>query len=163
MTKVKSILFAVLMLMGVANAKAQTLKADDQLAIQNAISQWNQLQDDANVTAFMNLWTAKSIFENPFGKFEGKDAIKQFVDGYVAGFAKGKRHQSTNITISGSGSNATVVEDLNVVEVNEIPFIVATVRLNTSLIKENGIWKFATVKLAIDPGFQKLQEKMKKG
>jgi ketosteroid isomerase-like protein len=163
MTKVKTILFATLMLMGVANTKAQTLKADDQVAIQNAISQWNQLQDDANVTAFMNLWTAKSVFENPFGKFEGKDAIKQFVDGYVAGFAKGKRHQSSNITISGSGSNATVVEDLNVVEVNEIPFIAATVRLNATLVKENGMWKFVTVKLAIDPGFQKLQEKMKKG
>jgi ketosteroid isomerase-like protein len=163
MTKVKIALFAALMLMGFANAKTQTLKADEQVAIQNAISQWNQLQDDANVTAFMNLWTAKSVFENPFGKFEGKDAIKQFVDGYVSGFAKGKRHQGSNIIISGSGNNATVVEDLNVVEVNEIPFIVAIVRLNASLVKENGVWKFVTIKLTIDPGFQKLQEKMKKG
>jgi hypothetical protein len=121
------------------------------------------LQDDANISAFMNLWTTKSTFENPFGKFDGKDAIQQFVTNYVSGFAKGKRHQSSNITISGSGNNATVVEDLNVVEVNEIPFIAATVRLNASLVKESGTWKFVTVKLAIDPGFQKLQEKMKKG
>lgn len=55
MTKVKSILFTAFMLYGFINLKAQTLKAEDQLAIQNAISQWNQLQDDANVSAFMNL------------------------------------------------------------------------------------------------------------
>jgi ketosteroid isomerase-like protein len=163
MTKVKSIFCTALVLFGFINLKAQTSKADDQLAIQNAVSQWNQLQDDANVNAFMSLWTAKSTFENPFGKFEGKDAIQQFVTNYVSGFAKGKRHQSSNITVSGSGNNATVVEDLNVVEVNEIPFIVATVRLNATLVKENGAWKFVSVKLAIDPGFQKLQEKMKKG
>jgi SnoaL-like domain len=163
MTKMKSIVFVVLMLLGYVNLKAQTLKAEDQLAIQNAVSQWNQLQDDGNITAFLNLWTAKSIFENPFGKFEGKDAIQQFVSNYISGFAKGKRHQSSNITIMGSNTEATVIEDLNVVEVNEIPFIAATVRLNASMIKENGTWKFKAVKLAIDPGFQKLQEKMSKG
>jgi ketosteroid isomerase-like protein len=163
MTKVKFVLLAAFMLLGLANVKAQSLKVDDQLAIQNLVSQWNQLQDDANVSAFMNLWTTNSTFENPFGKFEGQDSIKQFVEGYVTGFAKGKRHQSSNITISGSGKEATVIEDLNVVEINEIPFIVATVRLNAILVKEDGAWKFKTVKLAIDPGFNKLMEKMKTG
>ena len=163
MTKVKSLLFIAFMLLGFANSKAQSLKADDQLAIQNLVSQWNQLQDDGNVAAFMPLWTGNAVFTNPFGKFEGKEAIQKFVEGYVSGFAKGKRHQSPNITIAGNGKTATVVEDLNVVEVNEIPFIAATVRLNASLVKENGTWKFTAVTLAIDPGFMKLQEKMKKG
>jgi ketosteroid isomerase-like protein len=163
MAKVKTVLLAALMLIGFANAKAQTLKADDQLAIQNTISQWNQLQDDANLPAFMNLWVKESNFSNPFGTFTGKDAIQQFVNNYVSGFAKGKRHQSSNITISGTGNSATVVEDLNVVEINEIPFIAATVRLTASLVKENGTWKFKEVKLTIDLGFEKLQEKMKKG
>ncbi|MFM9839475.1 MAG: nuclear transport factor 2 family protein [Cyclobacteriaceae bacterium] len=159
MTKVKSIFIALLAVLGI-QAQAQSLKADDVLAIQNQISLWNQLQDDGNVTAFMNIWTTDAVFTNPFGKFAGKDAIKQFVDGYVSGFAKGKRHQSSNITITGSGSKATVVEDLNVVEVNEIPFIAATVRLNASLVKEGVIWKFKDVTLLIDPGFGKLQAKM---
>jgi hypothetical protein len=39
MTKVKSIIVTVFMLVGLMNAKAQTLKADDQLAIQNLVSQ----------------------------------------------------------------------------------------------------------------------------
>lgn len=163
MTKVKSFLAAAIMLLGMSNAKAQTLKADDQFAIQNLVSQWNQFQDDGNVPAFMQLWTSDAVFTNPFGKFEGKDAIQKFTEGYVSGFAKGKRHQGTNITISGSGNSASVIEDLNVVEVNEIPFIAATVRYTASLTKEKGVWKFKTVTLAIDPGFMKLQEKMKKG
>lgn len=151
---------AALMLLGFVNVKAQTLKIADQLAVMNAVSQWNQLQDDANIGAFMNLWTSDASFENPFGKFDGKPAIQQFVEGYVSGFAKGKRHQGSNITISGSGKQATVIEDLMVVEVNEIPFIAATVRLNATLVKVGEEWKFQTVKLAIDPGFNKLMEKM---
>lgn len=161
MTTVKSI-FAALLILGFANAKAQ-MKADDQLAIGNLVSQWNQLQDDANITAFMQLWTADASFSNPFGKFDGKANVQKFVEGYVAGFAKGKRHQGTNITISGNATTASVVEDLNVVEVNEIPFIAATVRFTATLVKEKAGWKFKTVNLAIDPGFAKLQEKMKKG
>jgi ketosteroid isomerase-like protein len=163
MTKFKSIFLTAFMLFGFASLHAQTLKADDQLAIQNALSQWNQLQDDGNVSGFMNLWTSDAVFENPFGKFSGKDGIKQFVDGYVSGFGKGKRHQRSNVTISGSGENTTVVEDMNVVEVNEIPYIAATVRLNAMLVKEGGQWKFKSVKLVIDPGFNKLMEKMKSG
>ncbi len=159
MTKVKSIFIALLAVLGI-RAQAQGLKANDVLAIQNQISLWNQFQDDGNVTAFMNIWTTDAVFTNPFGKFAGKDAIKQFVDGYVSGFAKGKRHQSSNITITGNGTKATVVEDLNVVEVNEIPFLAATVRLNATLVKEGTTWKFKEVTLLIDPGFGKLQAKM---
>jgi ketosteroid isomerase-like protein len=159
MTKVKSIIIALLVVLGI-QAQAQGLKADDVLAIQNQVSLWNQLQDDGNVNAFMSMWTTDAVFTNPFGKFAGKDAIKQFVDGYVSGFAKGKRHQSSNITITGNGTKATVVEDLNVVEVNEIPFIAATVRLNATLVKEGAVWKFKDVTLLIDPGFGKLQAKM---
>lgn len=163
MTKVKSILLTALMLLGLINVKAQTLNTADQLAVINAVSQWNQLQDDVNIAAFMDLWISDASFENPFGKFDGKAAIQQFVEGYVAGFAKGKRHQSSNITISGNGKRASVIEDLNVVEVNDIPYIAATVRLTATLIKVGDDWKFQTVKLAIDPGFNKLIEKMNVG
>jgi ketosteroid isomerase-like protein len=163
MTKVKSIVAAAFMLIGALNLKAQTPKTDDYIAIENALSQWNQLQDDGNVTTFMTLWTSTATFANPFGTFSGKENIQKFVEGYVTGFGKGKRHQKSNVTITGNGNTATVIEDLNVVEVNEIPFIAATVRLNAILVKENGAWKFKEVKLAIDPGFTKLMDKMKAG
>lgn len=143
-------------------ADAQALKADDQLAIQNQVARWNQLQDDANITEFMMLWTADAKFTNPFGSFSGKVNIQKFVEGYVSGFAKGKRHNSTNVSVNGNGTTATVVEDLVMVEVNEIPTIAATVRLNGSLVKEAGRWKFKEVTLAIDPGFGKLQAKASK-
>lgn len=151
----QSILSLVLVALGLS-VQAQSLKTDDQLAIQNQLAQWNQLQDDGNVLQFMTLWTKDASFTNPFGSFAGKENIQKFVEGYVAGFAKGKRHNSTNISITGSGSQATVVEDLVMLEVNEIPYIAATVRLNATLIKESGAWKFRTVALAIDPGFNKL-------
>jgi ketosteroid isomerase-like protein len=154
----KAILTAVVLALGLT-AKAQTLKADDQLTIQNQLALWNQLQDDGNVAQFMTLWTANATFVNPFGTFAGKENIQKFVEGYVSGFAKGKRHNATNIFISGNGNTATVVEDLVMYEVNEIPYIAATVRLNASLTKEAGAWKFKEVKLAIDPGFGKLQAK----
>jgi ketosteroid isomerase-like protein len=160
--KVKSILVAATFFLHLS-INAQSIKAGDQLAIRNAVAQWNQLQDDGNISAFMNLWVStEPSFTNPFGSFKGKEAIQEFVTKYVGGFAKGKRHQGTNVAVNGSGNNAAVIEDLNVVEINDIPFIAATVRLNAALVKEKGEWKFKEVKLTIDPGFQKLQEKMKK-
>lgn len=158
MKKVKLFLVGAITMMGFF-AEAQVLKADDQLAIQNQIARWNQLQDDANIEEFMSLWTADAKFTNPFGSFSGKANIQSFVEGYVAGFAKGKRHNSTNVFVKGNGTSASVVEDMVMLEVNEIPTIAATVRLNGELVKEAGQWKFKEVTLVIDPGFGKLQAK----
>jgi ketosteroid isomerase-like protein len=163
MSKVKVGGMIVGMMMGLIQIQAQNLKIDDQLAIQQVVVQWNQLQDDGNINDFMKLWASDATFTNPFGTFTGQDGIRKFVDGYVAGFAKGKRHLSTNVSIKGSSNEATAVEDMMVLEVTEIPYLVATIRNNMILVKQNGSWKVKDVKLAIDPGFNKLMEKMKAG
>jgi hypothetical protein len=75
------------------------------------------------------------------------------------GFAKGKRHLSSNVVITSKAKNtASASVDLMVVEVKEIPYIAATVRANVELVKEKGAWKVQSVALAIDEGFNKLME-----
>jgi ketosteroid isomerase-like protein len=155
-------IFCALTMFGMT-VSAQTLKADDELAVMKACQKWTTLQDDGNATAFLNLWTEKASFTNPFGKFDGKAAISQFTDGYISGFAKGKRHLITNLLVDGSGNKATATWDMFIIEVKEIPMIFATVRTNAELEKTSSGWKFSSVKLYVDDGFNKLIEKLQKG
>lgn len=158
------LLFLSIVLLSTSTVSSQTPpKSKDYLAIQNALSQWNQLQDDGNIEGFMDLWATSPTFKNPFGEFKSTEEIKAFEQNYLGGFAKGKRHLASNTFIVSSGKNsATAQVDLLVVEVKEIPYIAATVRANISLVKESGVWKFKTVTLMIDEGFNKLMAASKK-
>lgn len=136
----------------------------DYSAIQNELAKWNQLQDDGNLEGFMKLWAKSPSFKNPFGEFNSAEEIMAFEQNYLNGFAKGKRHLTSNTLIVSMGEySAMATVDLMVVEVKEIPFIVATVRADISLVKENGSWKFKSVILSIDEGFNKLMESQQEG
>ena len=160
----KNLVIAVaLVFISMASFAQSNLKTKDYQSIQNISAQWNQLQDDGNLDGFIKLWAKNPTFKNPFGEFKSIEEIRAFEKNYLSGFAKGKRHLNTNTLIISSGKNkATAIVDLMVVEVKEIPYIAATVRANIELIKENGIWKFKTVTLMIDEGFNKLMESSKK-
>jgi len=154
-----TIIAAVLLLSTSMSFAQSNVKSADYQSIQNVLSQWNQVQDDGKLDEFMELWATSPTFKNPFGEFKSYEEIKSFETNYLKGFAKGKRHLASNAVIVSSGKNtATATVDLMVVEVKEIPYIAATVRANIELKKENGKWKFKSVVLAIDEGFNKLVE-----
>jgi hypothetical protein len=115
-------LIAASLLFSISISQAQTnLKPADYQSVAAVLAQWNQLQDDGNLNGFMNLWAASPSFTNPFGAFKSYEEIKAFETNYLNGFAKGKRHLSSNVFITSKAKNtASASVDLMVVEVKEI-------------------------------------------
>jgi SnoaL-like domain len=169
MTKAKSFLIALLVLVGFGSLKAQTLTVNDKIELSELVSKWNLYTDTqnlANLDYYMNLWTANSpVLTNPFGTFKGLEAIKKWQQGYnvTGGPAFGKRHSSVNIVSQGKGKNVAEIDfDLYLSEVNEIPYLAATARNKVVALKENGVWKIQSYILVLDAGFTKAMEKAKK-
>ncbi len=167
---IRFIFVSLLLLASLGNAQAQSLTVQDKLSLIELVNRWNLYTDAptlAKLPDYMALWASKStVLTNPFGKFEGVDAIQTWQKGYNVpnGPAFGKRHVSENIVAEATGKDAATVSFyLFLYEVNEIPAVFATSASTVTAIKENGIWKIQTYTIALDPGFGRLMEKMKKG
>lgn len=144
------------------------LTAEDRTEIIDLVSRYNIFTDNADVDGFMSCWMGEEDsvrFDSPFGNFNSREEIRKFEHEHVTkGMAVGKRHLAFNISIKkGDKDNeALVTSDLMVVEVKDIPYIVATARYDNSIVvnTEKG-WKFLYRKLKVDDGFTKLMAKMK--
>ncbi|MEK6482349.1 nuclear transport factor 2 family protein [Catalinimonas sp. 4WD22] len=147
------------------------LETQDLLEIQNLIAKYTVATDNRDVDGFMNCWVSPEEFEGydsgAFGHLKTWQELKDFESHHVSegGDANGKRHQATNILIEAvSDTEVNVTHDMIVLEVAEIPMVVATGRYNDSkVVKTEKGWKFKWRKLDIDTGFFKLMEKWKSG
>jgi hypothetical protein len=142
------------------------LTTQDVLDIQNLIATYCIATDNKDVDGFMNCWVSPEEFEGydsgAFGHMKTWEELRAFEAHHVGvgGNANGKRHQATNIIIQAvSDKEVSVTHDMIVLEVANIPGIVATTRYNNSkVVKTNRGWKFKYRKLDIDSGFFKLME-----
>jgi len=147
------------------------LSIQDILEIQNLISYYCIATDNKDVDAFMNCWVMPAEFagydSGAFGQLHTWDELKAFETHHVGpgGDANGKRHQATNVIITPvSATEVRVTHDMLVLEVAQIPALVATARYNDSIVvKTESGWKFKWRKLDVDPGFFKLMEQWKAG
>jgi hypothetical protein len=143
------------------------LTTNDLLEIQGLIATYTVATDNADVDGFMNCWVDPEQFEGydsgAFGIMKTWQELKDFESHHVGpgGNANGKRHQATNVIIKPvSDGEVHVTHDMLVLEVAEIPMLVATGRYNKSkVVKTDKGWKFSWRKLDIDTGFFKLMEK----
>ncbi len=141
-----------------------TINANDFFEIQNLVAQYCLTTDNADADAFMQLWVEPAEFggydSGAFGKMDTWQEMYAFEKHHVGpgGMANGKRHQSTNILIEAvSATEALVTNDMLVLEVAEVPFLMATGRYNKSVVvKTSKGWKFKRRTLDIDAGFFKL-------
>lgn len=145
-------------------------ETSDELAIRNLIARYGITTDNADVDGFMDCWVNPDEFggyeSGPFGSMKTWQELHDFEAHHVGegGMANGKRHQATNIFIEPiSATEAHVTHDLLVLEVSEIPAVIATGRYNRSLVvKTDKGWKFKSRTLDVDSGFFKLMEEWKK-
>lgn len=143
------------------------ISVNDLLEIQNLITTYTVATDNGDVDGFMNCWVGPEEFggydSGAFGNLKTWQELKDFEAHHVGegGDAVGKRHQSTNIVIKPvSDTEVKVTHDMLVIEVADIPYIVATGRYNDSIVvKTPEGWKFKWRKLDVDSGFFKLMEK----
>lgn len=142
------------------------LTSQDILDIQNLVVDYCITTDNKDVEAFMECWVSAEEFggydSGAFGNMKTWDELYEFEKEHVGpnGMAQGKRHQSTNISIKAvSESEVLVTNDMIVLEVAEIPMVLATGRYDNSLVvKTDKGWRFKRRTLEVDSGFFKLME-----
>lgn len=144
------------------------LSFEDDQAIRNLVSLYCITTDNADAEGFMSLWVEPDAFggyeSGPFGTMSTWQDMYEFEKHHVGpgGMANGKRHQLTNLVIEPVDENTVfVTHDLIVLEVADIPSIIATGRYNKSkVVRTEKGWKFKSRQLQVDPGFFKLADKL---
>ena len=134
---------------------------DDYQEIQTLVSLYCITTDNADADAFMSLWVEPEEFggyeSGPFGSMATWEDMYNFEKHHVGpgGMANGKRHQATNVAIIPIDQDTVhVTHDMIVMEISEIPGIVATGRYNDSVVVRTPKgWKFKSRTLDVDPGF----------
>ena len=142
--------------------------AKDLLDIQNLVARYCLATDNKDVDGFMDCWVEPHEFKgydsDAFGYMHTWEDLRGFEAHHVGpgGNANGKRHQATNIFIEPvSEGRALVTHDMIVLEVADIPAVVATGRYNQSkVVKTPRGWKFEFRKLEVDSGFFNLMKKL---
>lgn len=145
------------------------LTVQDLLEIQNLVSAYCITTDNADVDGFMNCWVKPEEFDGydsgAFGQCKTWQELKDFETHHVGpgGMANGKRHVSANVHIQPvSDTEAQVTNDMMVLEVADIPKLIATGRYNNSkVVKTPEGWRFKYRHLHVDSGFFKLAEQWK--
>lgn len=147
------------------------LTSQDLLEIHNLVARYCLTTDNKDVDGFMDCWVEPEKFEGydsgAFGHMQTWDEMRNFEAHHVGqgGMANGKRHQALNILVEPVSDNEVrVTHDMIVLEVANIPGLVATGRYdNSKVVKTNKGWKFAFRKLDVDSGFFNLMKQIQSG
>jgi len=138
-----------------------SISFEDYHEIQSLVSRYCITTDNADADAFMDCWVEPDEFggyeSGPFGSMPTWQEMYKFEKHHVGpgGMAVGKRHQATNLLIETVDENTVhVTHDMIVMEVAEIPGILATGRYDKSVVvRTDKGWKFKSRSLHVDPGF----------
>ncbi len=139
------------------------LTAADFDEIRNLVSAYCLTTDNADADAFMQTWVEPAEFagydSGAFGKMDTWQQMYEFEKHHVGpgGMANGKRHLSMNVMIEPVNANeALVTHDMIVVEVADVPRIIATGRYEKNLVvRTKHGWRFKRRVLLVDSGFFK--------
>lgn len=145
------------------------ISAEDRLQIQNLVARYCITTDNADADAFMRCWVPREEFggydSGAFGNMPTWDALYEFEKNHVGpgGGANGKRHIVANLLIEPvSATEVHVTHDLVVLEVAQIPAVIATGRYDRSVVvKTEAGWRFKSRRLHVDPGYFRLLEQLK--
>ncbi len=139
------------------------LTATDIAEIQNLVALYGLTTDNADADAFMRTWVEPAEFggydSGAFGQIDTWQQMYEFEKHHVGpgGMANGKRHLAMNIAIEPvSATEAHVTNDMIVLEVAEVPHVVASGRYDRSVVVKTAQgWRFKRRTLKVDAGFFK--------
>ena len=143
-----------------------SISALDYAEIQALVARYGIATDNADAAGFMDCWVSEDEFggyhSEAFGIMTTWHEMLEFETKHVGpgGMANGKRHQATNLLIEPvSATEVHVTHDMIVLEVADLPGIVATGRYNRSVVVKTDLgWRFKSRTLDVDSGFFKLME-----
>ncbi len=144
------------------------ITADDLAEIHNLVALYCVTTDNADADGFMQTWVEPAEFggydSGAFGRMDTWEAMLAFEREHVGpgGMANGKRHLSLNLVVEAvSATEVHVTHDMVVLEVAEIPKVLATGRYNRSVVLKTAAgWRFKRRTLDIDAGFFKAMAAM---
>lgn len=144
------------------------ITAQDQLEIHNLVIRYCLTTDNADVDGFMNCWVDAEAFggydSGSFGNMPTWEQLREFEAHHVGegGMANGKRHQASNVLVEPiSDTEVHVTHDLLVIEVADVPRLIATGRYDASVVvKTTRGWRFKSRKLDVDSGFFVLMKQL---
>jgi uncharacterized protein (TIGR02246 family) len=128
------------------------LPADDVLAIQKLLADYNHAVDAGDGATFAGLFTEDGSLDSGFGVTEGRAALAEFAAA-VPVMVPGTRHLITNLSIDGDGDGATTKVYLQMWATAggapETKLVISGIYEDT-LRRDGGQWRFATRKLVAD-------------
>jgi hypothetical protein len=128
--------------------------AIDIALIHNLTAKYALAMDETRMEDWRVCWCPEELdpcFENPAGKFIGKDEFDRLIPVLTQRIA-GKRHFMTNVAVDVlDGTTATQTCYMLILPKSGVPSILGTAIYRDELIKVNGEWKFKTRKIEFDP------------
>jgi len=139
------------------------ITAADAADIQNLVALYCVTTDNADADGFMQTWVEPAEFggydSGAFGTIDTWQQMYEFEKHHVGpgGMANGKRHLALNVAIEPvSATEAYVTNDMIVLEVAEVPHVVASGRYDRSVVVKTAAgWRFKRRTLKVDSGFFK--------
>ena len=129
-----------------------TLAADDILAIQKLIADYNHAVDAGDGAAFAALFVDGGSLDSGFNVVKGYDELREFA-GFVPQMAPGARHVVSNLSIDGDGDDATsrlYLQMWTTAGGAAETKLVISGRYEDTLKRDAGQWRFVTRKLIPD-------------
>jgi uncharacterized protein (TIGR02246 family) len=123
-------------------------------AIREVMSSYCFYVDNGEFEKFAELFTADGIFEaGPFGKLEGRQAIREFINAQVPkpGEGPARKHCTFNHIIRVAGSEAHAESYIVVVRESGDGIVASLAgRYEDLLVKQAGEWRFKVRKIHFD-------------
>jgi len=144
-----------------SNAGTENAVTQGKLEIHELVAKLFHAIDDKNLEAYQSLFVDDASSESPFGVFQGRAALDSFFAHHIGpgGMGDGRRHFGLNVHADVDGDQGRVTFDLVVLEVRDVPTVIATARYDDNeVVYAKGGWRFKKLKQIIDPGFFKSME-----
>jgi len=129
-----------------------SLAAEDTLAIEKLIADYNHAVDVGDGPAFAAMFVEGGSLDSGFNVLKGHDELRDFA-GMVPTIAPGARHFVSNVSIDGDGDDATARLYLQMWATAggaaETKLVISG-RYEDTLKREGGTWRFVTRKMIPD-------------
>jgi ketosteroid isomerase-like protein len=129
-----------------------SLAAEDTLAIEKLIADYNHAVDAGDGPAFAAMFVESGSLDSGFNVLKGHDELRDFA-GMVPTIAPGARHIVSNVSIDGDGDDATARLYLQMWATAggaADTKLVISGRYEDTLRREGGVWRFVTRKMIPD-------------
>ncbi len=126
------------------------MTAEDQLAIQQLYARYNHALDFGDTEGWADCFTPEGVFESATGKFEGREQLVSFAQGFASRMKA--RHWTNNLVIEEEGNGAAGKCYLLLLRLDGEggPGIMITGVYHDSIVRADGGWRFASRKVVGD-------------